>query len=248
MQPETPSQAPISLNWGRAEARERGPGGREGLGAAGAQARPGQLGEGIPAGKRKLGAPILEGKPQNPSVRLSQKARQPGLIPDPARLPGPRSSAAPPPRPPHPGSPSQRRRGVACRKSREEPEPEPTPQRTGAGRRSGTALGGGTAPASPPRDSRRFWPASAFAARGPPRGPARRPGPGGRPLCARVALRARCVRRAPSAGLSVCPAPSVRVCPAAALWALDAAHGTPHWRGPRALSGPRWRCASSEGT
>lgn len=113
-------------------------------------------------------------------MQLSQEAPQPGPIPVPARLPGLRLSVASPPQVPHPGSPSQLRCRVACRGSRTQPEQEPTPQQAGAGRRSGPAPGGGTAPASPLRDSRLSCPAP--AALGPPLHPALLPWRRGRPL------------------------------------------------------------------
>lgn len=172
-------------------------------------------------------------------MQLSQEAPQPGPIPVPARLPGLRPSVASSPRSPHPGNPSQRRCRVACRGSRTEPEQEPTPQQPGAGRHSGPAPAGGTAPASPLRDSRLSCPAP--AALGPPLQPALLPWRGGRLLrcgATRLYWPASCVRRASSAGLSICPAPSVLVSPAAALWALDASHFTALRRCRWALADP----------
>lgn len=94
--------------------QRKGPrGGCKGSRAAGPPARSSQLEEGVQAGMRKLSVPLPGKKPRNLSMRLSQEALQPERIPVPARSPGPGTSAAPPPRPPHPDSPSGRRRGFA---------------------------------------------------------------------------------------------------------------------------------------
>lgn len=153
--------------------RGRGPGGvARGPEPPGLQARPRQLEEGVQAGMRKLSVLRPGKKPRNLSRRLSQEAPQPERIPVPARSPGAGISAAPPPRPPHPDSPSGRRRGFASAGSGAEPELESTPQRARAGRAlRACPRGRDGPPASPPRDSRLSCPAP--AALGPPRRPAR---------------------------------------------------------------------------
>lgn len=146
-------------------------------------------------------SPRPGGKTQNLSVHLNQEALQPGPIPVPARLPGSRPSAAPPPRSLHLGSPNQRRRGVACRQS--PAEPEPTPQQAGAGRPQGQPSRAGRPPASPPRDSRLSCPAPAVLV--PPHGLAHRPWPGGSSL--------RCGAARLSGPLPVPGGRSQQVCP-----------------------------------
>lgn len=191
----------MAQNWGRAKARGRGPAGRKGPGAAGTQARPGWLGEGVQAGKEEvvLSPPGRE----NPKSERAAESGGPAAwpIPVPARLPGSWPSAAPPPRSPHLGSPNQRRRGVARRQS--PAEPEPTPQQAGAGRPQGQPSRAGRPPASPPRDSRLSCPAPAALV--PPRGLARRPRPGGSPL--------RCGAARLSGPLPVPGGRSQQVCP-----------------------------------
>lgn len=124
--PRNTRPGPDGPEVGQSRSQGRGPGGCQGSRATGAPARPSQLEEGVQAGMRKLCVPRPGGKPRNLSMRLSQEDPQPKLIPVPARFPGPGTSAASPPRPPHPGS---RAGGSAA-----ESEPEPTTQRARAGR------------------------------------------------------------------------------------------------------------------
>lgn len=137
-----------------------------------------------------------------------------------------------------------------------QPQPTPTrdlvrrkPSKAGAGAHTPASWGGEARRACPRgRDGPRLTSAGFSSVLSRPRLP--RPalrssaqpwagvGVGGRPLCHEVARPTPCVWRTPSAGGFVCPSPSVLVCPAAALWALDAGHFTLLGRGPRALSGP----------
>lgn len=186
---------------------------------------------------RKLRAPRPGRKARNLSVRLSQEA-QSRATPVPARFPGPG-----PPRRPLPGTLTRAApAGAGAGPRAEAAEPgrsrSPRPSGPGRGRHSGPALGGGTAPdltsagfssvLSRPRRPRHA-----------PR-PARSPWLGVRPGA--PGPRVRSVRPLGAVrGLSVCPARSVRERPAAALWALDAAHLPSLRSGPWALSG-RWCC------
>ena len=207
--PRNTRPGPDGPEVGQSRSQGRGPGGCQGSRATGAPARPSQLEEGVQAGMRKLRVPRPGGKPRNLSMRLSQEDPQPKLIPVPARFPGPGISAAPPPRSPHPGSPSRRQRGFASR-SQQSQSWSPHPRGPGGGR-SGPALGGGTAPGltssgfslvlSRPRRPR---PALQSCVQ---------PGRWGRPRLCGTALPSPCIGAAPSAGLSVCPAPSVRAGP-----------------------------------
>lgn len=182
---------------GQSRRRQGASGGRRGSGASGAQASPGQLGEGVRAGMRKFRAPRPGGKPRNLSAQLSQEAPQPGPKPDPTRLPGPGSSAVPPPRPPHPSRPSRRQRGFASRGSGAEPERSPHPSKPGRGRAAGPAFGGGTAPGL----TSAGFSSVLSRPRGPPRRPARGSWPGAA-LCA-AGRAARSVRPADAVSQSV---------------------------------------------
>lgn len=224
VQPGTPSQAPISLNWGRAEARERGPGGARALGLG----QPGW--EGNPCGKEEVTR-----SPTGRETPKSESAAESGGSAARAHA-GPRpTSWAPVLRAPLPGPLTRAARASAAAGSRADGAElsrsgSPHPSDPGPGGARGLPSGGRD---GPPPHLRAILVGSV-----PPPPSCAPPWAGGSSSVLRGCAPAPCGGRAPSAGPSVCPAPSVRVCPAAALWALDAAHRTSPWRGPRALSGP----------
>lgn len=155
VQPGTPSQAPISLNWGRAEARERGPGGARGLGLG----QPGW--EGNPCGKEEVTR-----SPTGRETPKSESAAESGGSAARAHA-GPRpTSWAPVLRAPLPGPLTRAARASAAAGSRADGAElsrsgSPHLSDSGTGGARGLPSGGGTAPASPPRDPRRVRPAPA---------------------------------------------------------------------------------------
>lgn len=185
VQPGTPSQAPISLNWGRAEARERGPGGARALGLG----QPGW--EGNPCGKEEVTR-----SPTGRETPKSESAAESGGSAARAHA-GPRpTSWAPVLRAPLPGPLTRAARASAAAGSRADGAEL---SRSGSPHLSDSGTGGARGLPSGGRDGPRLTSARSSSGPSRPRRPARRPGPGGPPLFCGAArrLRAAVGRRQP---------------------------------------------------